>query len=258
MPAGLQLPTEIIAQIVEHHIPAPGYGWRHRPTLSAFCLVSRAWKGVAQPHLWEEAAMLFQKPAKHWEAVHAAMAANPQLGRFIKTLLFSGELHDSSTICKTVARLCPNLNDLELCFCPFSNQDFYELAKNCEKLARVTLVKCPNITTEGWITAAPFLRQLRRLHLQEFPDFDDRAVRAIVQSCPLLQRVVLYGTDLTCDEISYIILNAPALVEFFIKCNKRIERRGFEDILCQRPARLKELCVWIGEDQCWCNGNWIY
>ncbi|KAI9096547.1 hypothetical protein DFS34DRAFT_660824 [Phlyctochytrium arcticum] len=259
MPAGLQLPTEISPQIVEHHVPAPGYGRHHRPTLLALCLVSRAWKDVAQPHLWAEALLLFRRPAKQLEAVYTALAANPQLGRFIKKLFFNVYELDSSTLFSTVASLCPNLKVLKLCSsCPLSNEDFYELAENCEKLVELTLVGCPNITAEGWIRAGPFFKQLRSLYLQDFPDFGDKAVRAIVDSGPLLQRVVLYGTDLTCDEISYIMLNAPALVDFFIKGNKRIERRGFEDILCQRPARLKGLCVWIGKDQCWCNGNWIY
>ncbi|KAI9096531.1 hypothetical protein DFS34DRAFT_145236 [Phlyctochytrium arcticum] len=197
--------------------------------------------------------------AKQSEAVYTALAANPQLGRFIKTMLFSGdnvyEL-DSSTLFSTVASLCPNLKDLELHKCLLNDQDLSELAKKSEKLARLALWDCYNITAEGWIKAAPFLRQLRRLEAYQFPDFGDKAVRAIVDSCPLLEGVILYNTDLTCDEISYLMLNAPALLYLSISRNKRIERRGFEDILSQRPARLKELCVRIRKGQCYYNRDW--
>ncbi|KAI9096545.1 hypothetical protein DFS34DRAFT_145477 [Phlyctochytrium arcticum] len=249
-----QLPTEIIAQIVEHYVPDEGHNWVHHPTLWALCLVSRAWKDVAQPHLWAQAAVLFGRPVKRLEAVYTALAANPQLGRFIKLLIVNLYKLDTSKLLQTAAKLCPNLQKLELTDCSSSNQDFCELAKKCDKLTRLALVVCPNITAGGIIRAAPFFPQLRKLFLCKFPDFGDRAVRAIVDSCPLLQSVRLESTDLTYDGFLYVMLNAPALVDLSIQDNERIERRGFEDILCQRPVRLKELYVWFQYGRCYFNG----
>ncbi|KAI9096532.1 hypothetical protein DFS34DRAFT_686321 [Phlyctochytrium arcticum] len=262
MPVQLQLPTEIIAQIVEHLFPKNFIrnDRLHYPTLWAVCLVSRMWKDVAQPLLWAEAGMLYyHRRVEQLEAFYTALVANPQLGRFIKILIYDvgDEALVSLKILRAVARHCPNLQELEVTKSPLSNEDFCELAKNCDKLVELRLDTCPNITTDGWIGAAPFLRQLRRLQLYQFPDFGDMDVRAIVDSCPLMQSVELKKTDVTPDEISYFMLNAPNLVELVAGFEEHTERRRFEDILHKRPVRLKTLYVWTVTDQLYNNGEWF-
>ncbi|KAI9096546.1 hypothetical protein DFS34DRAFT_660820 [Phlyctochytrium arcticum] len=233
-----QLPTEIIAQIVEHYLDDDDDNYddhgdprdiHQKLSIEVLCLVSRAWKDIAERHLWVEPVVLVR--AKHFKAVYNALSVNPQLGRFIRILYVDVIKYDSSKLVRIVARHCPNLKKLDLYCCPLSNQDFYELAENCEKLARLTLEHCPNITAEGWIRAAPFLKQLRILWLTNLRGFEDKAVRAIVDSCPLLETVVLRNTDLTCDGVLYVMLNAPALVDLSIQDNERIERRGTIDAI---------------------------
>ncbi|KAI9103707.1 hypothetical protein DFS34DRAFT_645766 [Phlyctochytrium arcticum] len=240
MPGGLQLPTEIIAQIVEHY-GSVRYDRPKSQTLANLCLVSRAWKDAAQPHLWAQPPMMFFDPAKTVKTLYTALVANPQMGHFVKRLIIDCFNADSSNLFHTAASLCPNLEKFTLYHSrAFSNQDLCKLAKNCDKLADLTLAVCPNITAEGWVTAAPFLKNLWSFHLQECPNFGPMAVLAIVDSCLLLERLLLLNTDLTCDEISYIMLNASELVSLSIhtRSNKRITQRGIEDLLCQRSTLL--------------------
>ncbi|KAI9103706.1 hypothetical protein DFS34DRAFT_605534 [Phlyctochytrium arcticum] len=243
MPAGSQLPPEIISQIVDLHVPRDEVD---RQTLAALCLVSRAWKDIAQTRLWPREAVLNRNAAKQLEAFCSSLAANPRLGRLIKTFKQNGCKIESSNPFETVASLLPNLEQVELCAFPFNDQNLYELAEHSDKLAELTLIECPNITEDGWIRAAPFLKKLRVLILEKCLDFRDKAVRVVVDSCPLLERLDLYDTDLTCDGVRYIMLNAPELADLSIESNQRIEERGMQDILSQRPARLR-LYVWVND-----------
>ncbi|KAI9103703.1 hypothetical protein DFS34DRAFT_295933 [Phlyctochytrium arcticum] len=81
--------------------------------------------------------------------------------------------------------------------------------------------QCPKITEDGWIRAAPFLKNLRSLYLENGPDFGQRAVCLVVNSCPLLDTWDLYDTDITCDAVSYILLNATKLVRLVVRFKLR-------------------------------------
>ncbi|KAI9103693.1 hypothetical protein DFS34DRAFT_691225 [Phlyctochytrium arcticum] len=242
MPARLQLPLEIIAQIVEHHLP--DYNRLNRQTLVALCLVSRAWRNVAQPHLWEKAARPLRRSAeKQLKAAQKALAISPHLGRFVKTLCIDidhlDDEHNDLNIVQTVANLCPNLKEVQFFWCPeMGNQHLYELAKNCDKIARLTLVKCPNITADGWIRAAPFLRTLSYLYVYTSGHFGDRAVCAIIDSCSLLKTLILVNTKITCAGVLHIIHNVPELDHLQIASEMLIKPPGIEAIWRQHSTRL--------------------
>ncbi|KAI9103705.1 hypothetical protein DFS34DRAFT_295945 [Phlyctochytrium arcticum] len=80
MPAGSQLPIEIIARMVE----LARSDRRMRRTLISVCLVSRAFRAATQPHLWAVAADVV--PEAKRSAFYTALATNPQLGKFVKSL----------------------------------------------------------------------------------------------------------------------------------------------------------------------------
>ncbi|KAI9103702.1 hypothetical protein DFS34DRAFT_667758 [Phlyctochytrium arcticum] len=103
MPAGSQLPIEIIDRIVEL---APS-DRRIRKTLTALCLVSRALRDVAQPHLWAVAANAVPEAKK--SAFYIALATNPQLGKFVKTLRIISHGPAGLNLFQAVANYCPNL-----------------------------------------------------------------------------------------------------------------------------------------------------
>ncbi|KAI9096544.1 hypothetical protein DFS34DRAFT_594453 [Phlyctochytrium arcticum] len=247
---GLPLPPEIIAQIVKHYLKEDtnddgidGCPRKHRRTiigqLSVLSLVSQAWRDVVQPRLWSRVNVHYGTQAKQLVVVHTALAANPQLGRFIKNVTSLADEPATSHLLKRVANHCPNLEEMWLGDLTFSNQELCELAQKCDKLARLDLSVCPNITQDGWIRAASFLKTLRFLKLMESLDFGDKAACAIVDSCPLLKGLDLYRTNLTCDGVSYIILNAPKLVRLVVGLKKgRIERTEIEAIWRDHPARL--------------------
>ncbi|KAI9103685.1 hypothetical protein DFS34DRAFT_590118 [Phlyctochytrium arcticum] len=92
MPATLRLPTEIMAQIAGHYrvyfVNPRGdlvywYRLEDEKALVALCQVSRAWKDVAQPHLWSVIDDPDEPGTLNRDKFLTAMVANPQLGRFL-------------------------------------------------------------------------------------------------------------------------------------------------------------------------------
>ncbi|KAI9103701.1 hypothetical protein DFS34DRAFT_605527 [Phlyctochytrium arcticum] len=154
MPVGSRFPPEIIAQIVRHHTPA-GFDRPNRQTLIALCLVSRAWKDIAQPHLWREVEFPIVVTANQSGAFYT-LVANPLQGRFVKKIVSHVQKLDSSNPFQIVANHCPNLTELRLYNCPLSNQDFCDLAEKCDKLTTLSLLDCPNITKTAGSEQLPF------------------------------------------------------------------------------------------------------
>ncbi|KAI9103708.1 hypothetical protein DFS34DRAFT_682803 [Phlyctochytrium arcticum] len=263
MPAALQLPPEIIAQIVEEYGRRrflPEYGRRLcRQTLLTLCLVSRTWKDHAQAQLWTDIEISFNTSAKSSKALFAVFAANPQLRRFVET--FSKPLSKPVSYirhseCKVLA-IVPTPFTLvthyrnELGISGLKNQIFHQLVQKCPKLARLHLGVCHHIKEADWIRAAPLLKNLRHLYLSTTSDVGDKAVRAIIDSCVLLEGFYLYRTSITCDGISYVLLNARKLVYSIVGFEKR-NGAELRAIWRQHPARLDFDASLVDEDY---NGN---
>ncbi|KAI9103715.1 hypothetical protein DFS34DRAFT_590142 [Phlyctochytrium arcticum] len=246
MPARLQLPTEIIAQIVEQ-FRAPNTDdnahkvYRHSEetaaTLLALCQVSRACKDVARPHLWSSVTDPHQRDtAKH---LLIALKANPQLRRFVQTFHSHCRTPDP-TLFQTIPNFCPDLKALHLGTCyEMTDDELHGLAEKLDKLEHLTLLGCADITEDGWIKAIPFLKKLRHLHLSGSDTFRDKAVCAVADSCLHLQSLQLMVVDLTADGVLYVMLNAAQLVRLILLGSDRLERQDIVDILWQRPARLQ-------------------
>ncbi|KAI9103717.1 hypothetical protein DFS34DRAFT_296217 [Phlyctochytrium arcticum] len=246
MPAGSQLPTEIMAQIVKHYRMPEGspqgrtfYPDRRRDerTLWALCQVSRAWKNVAQPYLWSIVGDESRRDRGRRFLV--ALKANPQLGRLMKTL--ECRHPDSAPILlQPLLNFCPNLKMLYLNGCPeMHDYDVCKLTQKLDKLEDLTLLYCLNITENCWIKAIPLLKGLRHLHLDSSCHYRDQAVCAVVDACPHLQSLELWSKDLTSNGVLYIMLNAPKLVRLELMGTHRLTRQDIQNILRQRPARLQ-------------------
>ncbi|KAI9103704.1 hypothetical protein DFS34DRAFT_667762 [Phlyctochytrium arcticum] len=244
MSAGARLPPEIIAHIVEYYNVE--HRWTNRQSLAGLCLVSRAWRDIAQPHLWThvERVERHRQWAKKVEEFkfHSALAANPQLGRLVKTLRYYSYDPKDTGFFKTVANFCPNLKRLEVWTwrSTLSNQDLYELASKCGHLEGLHIAKCSQITEDGWISAAPFLKKLRTLSVSQLPNFKDKAVCAIVDACRLLDYLAFNHTNVTCDGVSYVMLNATKLVTLDVGFfdSVWIDREEIETMWLEHPARL--------------------
>ncbi|KAI9103727.1 hypothetical protein DFS34DRAFT_645784 [Phlyctochytrium arcticum] len=232
----MHLPTEIKAEIIEYCAT-----WQEIPrlkTLGALCLVSRAWKDVAQPPLWETA--WYINPSKlKLEPFLTALRAYPRLGHFVKVVNIGGYRGPLLTAIQTIADSCPNLIRLIWPACPnLSDQCLHQLLAKWDRLENTFVYDSPRITEDGWMRAATFLTKLHTLRIHNAPNFGDKAVVALIDSCRLLKELWLFYTDITSDGVSYIMLNAPELDELFIETTS-IELETIDEISWQRPAGLE-------------------
>ncbi|KAI9103690.1 hypothetical protein DFS34DRAFT_605484 [Phlyctochytrium arcticum] len=239
MPPELQLPPEIMAQIVQYYnacerVNDNPHAYIHKEdeeTLIALCRVSRAWKDVAQPRLWRWVGKLGQRRV---EGILTALAVNPRLGRLVESV----QLRLTSTTFQAIVDCCPNLKDFAVIHgTTLRSENVTELADKCAGLEELALGFCPEITEEGWISTARLL-QLRKLVLWDAPGFGDRAACAVVDACRQLTKLHLIPADISCATVSYILVHAPKLVHLEIQGHDRLRRREIED-------RSRRACTWV-------------
>ncbi|KAI9103750.1 hypothetical protein DFS34DRAFT_691268 [Phlyctochytrium arcticum] len=219
----MQLPTEIMAEIVKncgtHNTP-------HRKTLIALCRVSRPWKDLAQPRLWSS---IWYSSKPELKAVLTTLKAYPRLGHFVKIVDISQYPDRLSK--DSIYLHWPPVESLH-------DQRFLQLVEKWDRLKETYFRYNPKITEDGWISAAPFLKTLRSLRIDHAPHFRDKAVIAVIDSCPLLEDLELRYSDITGAAVSHIMLNASKLVELRIYASWPLRLQDIEEILWQRPARL--------------------
>ncbi|KAI9103719.1 hypothetical protein DFS34DRAFT_590145 [Phlyctochytrium arcticum] len=115
-----------------------------------------------------------------------------------------------------------------------SDQDLYQLVNKCDQLEELWLSQAsfsPELTEDGWIRAAPFLKKLSILRVERTSHFQDLAVCAIISSCLHLETLHLTPSIVTREAVSYIMLNSPELVELVLQNKQRIESGDIEDVL---------------------------
>ncbi|KAI9093534.1 hypothetical protein DFS34DRAFT_267709 [Phlyctochytrium arcticum] len=139
-----------------------------------------------------------------------------------------------------IGSLCQNLTRLDLGPCwPMGDADLLRIVENYRSLREFSIAGCEKITPKGLRKVLPFLTNLRKLDAANVDKINDDCLRAIVQTCPLLEYLDVWKTKITPTGVLSIVDLAPKFATLNVSPFSRLNASELETMRIQRPPDFK-------------------